>query len=47
MELIFEGDGKPMERTDWGVVLGVVVVELLCVCNCCSKEYFVETIDLV
>lgn len=46
MELIFERDWKAMERTDWGIVLGVVVVELLRVRNCCFKEYFVETINL-
>jgi hypothetical protein len=40
MELVFEGDRKAMERTDWGLVLGIVIVELLRVRNCCFKEYF-------
>lgn len=46
MELILEGDRKAMERTDWGIVLGVVVVELLRVCKCCIEEYLVEAINL-
>lgn len=46
MELIFERDRKSMERTNWGIVLSVVIVKLLRVFNCCFEEYLVKTIDL-
>lgn len=47
VELIFEGDREAMEWANGGVVLGIVVVELLRVGDCCVKENLVETADLL
>lgn len=46
MELVFERDGKTMERAYGFLVLGKVCIKLLRIGNSCIKEDLVKAIQL-